>query len=545
MSPPLHATPMPARQASGGLRRFGRRAAFATAIATAIAMALLARAQGATGPTFEIVGFDVEGNTVLDAARIEAALTPYAGESRSFADVQAAAAALQAAYVRAGFGAVKVMLPEQRVDSGKVRLQVVEAVLGDVKIEGLVRADPQNIRRSLPALRSGTTPNTDKLAREISLANENPAKQTSVDLQSRGPNRIDAVISVQEDKPWKVGAVVDDTGTSATGRTRAGVFVQHANVADLDQVATLQYITSPQHPSDVTIAALNYRAPLPSLGDSIDLFGLYSNVNSGVVADVFDVRGSGSVVGLHYNQNLRPTASYQHRWIYGIEYRNVDNRVGAIGGTPDLVPDVTLHPASVGYAATWSGTDRQLDFTSTGVRNIPGGKNGSAADIAASRANANPNYAILRYTANLTQGLPAGALLRLALDGQYTRSALVSGEQFGIGGQDSVRGFDERALIDDWGDRVSFEFQSPNLVEGMGPEATARLLLFFDQGWLWRNHPLPGERLSARISSFGAGVRVSVAPSWRVRVDAANVVQGAGVQAPGDKRVDFSVGYVY
>jgi hemolysin activation/secretion protein len=530
---------MPARHAPSGLRRSVGRAAFATAIAVA------QLAQAAAEPRFEIVGFNVEGNTVLDAARIEAALAPFAGDSRSFADLRAAVAALQAAYARAGFGAVTVTLPEQQLDSGKVRLQVVEAVLGDVKIEGLARSDAPNIRRSLPALRGGATPNTDDLAREIALANENPAKQTSVDLQNRGPNQIDAVISVQEDKPWKVGAVVDDTGTSATGRTRAGVFLQHANVADFDQVATLQYITSPQHPSDVTIAALNYRAPLPFLGDSIDLFGLYSNVDSGIVGGVLDVRGSGSVVGLHYNQNLRPTASYQHRLIYGIEYRNVDNRVGPIGGSADLVPDVAVHPASIGYAATLGGTDRQLDFSATGVRNIPGGKNGIAADIAASRANANANYAILRYAANLTQDLPAGGLLRLAADGQYTRDALVSGEQFGIGGQDSVRGFDERALINDWGDRVSFELQTPNLGEGMGPDVNTRLLIFFDQGWVWRNHPLPGERLSARISSFGAGLRLWVAPSWRIRVDAASVMQGAGVQVPGDKRLDFSVGYVY
>jgi hypothetical protein len=36
-----------------------------------------------------------------------------------------------------------------------------------------------------------------------------------------------------------------------------------------------------------------------------------------------------------------------------------------------------------------------------------------------------------------------------------------------------------------------------------------------------------------------------VAPSWRVRVDAARVIQGGGVRARGDKRLDFSVGCAY
>lgn len=306
MSPATQAMPMRVPPLRTGLCRFVRGLAFTAALA----MAQLAQAQAAS-PTFEIVGFNVEGNTVLSSARIEAALSPYAGPARSFADVQAAVAALQAAYARAGFGAVTVVLPEQQITSGSVRLQVVEAVLGEVKIEGLTRTDAKNIGRSLPALQPGATPNTADLAREISLANENPARRISVDLSNGASGKIDAVVSVQEDKPWKVGAVFDDTGTPATGRTRVGAFFQYANVAGLDHVATLQYITSPGRVGDVTIAALNYRVPLPFSGDSIDLFGVYSNVDSGIVGDAFDVRGSGTVVGLHYNRNLPPTASYQ------------------------------------------------------------------------------------------------------------------------------------------------------------------------------------------------------------------------------------------
>jgi len=268
------------------------------------------------------------------------------------------------------------------------------------------------------------------------------------------------VVSVQEDKPWKVGAVFDDTGTPTTGRTRIGAFFQHANVADLDHVATLQYITSPDRPGDVTIAALNYRVPLPSFGDSVDLFGIHADVDSGVVSDLFDVRGSGTVVGVRYNQNLRPTASYEHRWIYGLENRRIDNRIGPVGGSPDLVPEVTVHPASIGYAATWSGEGRQLDFSGIGVRNIPGG-------------GANARYAIFRFAANLVQALPADAQLRVAVDGQYTRNALVSGEQFGIGGQDSVRGFDERELTNDRGNRMTLELQTPNFGERIGPDTVS------------------------------------------------------------------------
>ncbi len=66
--------------------------------------------------------------------------------------------------------------------------------------------------------------------------------------------------------------------------------------------------------------------PLPSLGDSIDLYGVYANVDSGIVGDLFSVRGSGTVAGVRYNQNLRPSASYQQRWFYSVEQRRPTTR---------------------------------------------------------------------------------------------------------------------------------------------------------------------------------------------------------------------------
>ena len=532
--------------APAAVRRPFARLLLGPLLAAALAFAPLAQAQGAAPATFEVSGFSVEGNTVLAAAEIDAALAPFTGTMRSFADLQSAVAMLQGLYARAGFGAVRVVLPEQRLSSGAVRIEVVEASLRQVDVNGPQQHfDAASVRRSLPALRPGATPNTDDLARQLRLANENPARQLSVELRSESPGQIDAVVSVVQDKPWKVGAVFDNTGTPATGRTRIGAFFQHANAADRDHVATLQYVTSPDRPGDVTIGALNYRVPLPWLGDSIDLYGIYADVSAGVVSDLFNVRGSGTVVGARFNQNLRPTSNYRHRLLYGLEHRRIDNRIGLIGGSPDLVPDVTLHPASVGYAGTWNDPSRQLDFSGTAFHNFPGGSNGGGAAFAAARAGASASYAIVRYAAKAVQTLRLDWQLRAAVDGQYTRDALVSGEQFGIGGQDSVRGFDERELSNDIGNRATLELQTPNFGERLGAGVIARALVFLDHGWLRRNQALPGEAVRNHISSVGVGLRLSLPPSWNLRVDAAHVTLGTASRPRGDDRLLFSIGYAH
>ena len=371
--------------------------------------------------------------------------------------MQAAVAALRAAYARDGYAGVQVGVPEQQLAAGTVRLQVVEPRLGTVRIEGQRHGDGASVRHALPSLQEGSTPNARRLARELRLANENPARRLAVDLQPADPERLDAVVTVQDEKPWKIGLVLADSGTPETGRARLGGFFQHADVAGLGHVATLQYVTSPEHVSKVTIAALNYRAPLPALGDALDFYAVHADVDSGTVNALFDVRGRGNVAGLRYTLNLPGAGEFRHRWVFGFERRHVDNRVGLTGGTPDLVPDVTLRPASVGYAASWRDELRVVDGSLVFYRNLPSGRDGNAAAIEAARSGARAGYAIWRYAATAVHTLPASWQLKLALEGQHTRDALVSGEQFGLGGQDSVRGFQERELSGDRGQRVTLD----------------------------------------------------------------------------------------
>ena len=525
-----------------GLHRW--RAVVVLALA-AFGSALACAEAAPDAPRFEVRRFAVEGNSVLAPATVDELLAPYTGPARTFANVQGAVEALQQAYARAGFGAVQVSLPEQRVEGGIVRVVVSEPPLTAVTIEGNSHFDTASVRRSLPALRRGVTPNTEDLASQIRLANENPARRLTVELQRDPAGGIEATISVRDEKPWKVGAMLDDTGTPATGRLRTGVFFQHADVAGLDHVLTAQYVTSPEHVEEVTIAALNYRVPIARLGDSVDLYAVHADVDSGVVGDLFTVRGRGSVLGVRYQHNLAPTAALRHRLNVGFEQRRLDNQVGPIGGSPDLLADVTLHPASVGYTATWTAARSAVELGTTLVRNIPGHAHGRAEDFEAARTGARAGYALVRWSAALAHDLPGEWQVRIAGDGQATRDALVAGEQFGIGGQDSVRGFLEREISNDQGWRASIELRSPDFGARLGAGVAAQALLFHDRGRVWRNHALPGETTSASIASVGVGLRLALAPSTTARVDLAHVLRGAGVRPRGEDSAHFSVGVAY
>jgi hemolysin activation/secretion protein len=123
---------------------------------------------------------------------------------------------------------------------------------------------------------------------------------------------------------------------------------------------------------------------------------------------------------------------------------------------------------------------------------------------------------------------------------------LVTGEQFGIGGMDSVRGFEEREVTADHGFRGTAEIYTPDF--GGKTEiggARARALAFVDWGGGVRINPAPGEIKRQHIASGGLGLRLAHGTNFAARVDWAMVWNEGGNQGSGDTRVHFSLSYVF
>jgi len=118
---------------------------------------------------FDIARYLVVGNTMLKPAEISKVLRDYTGRQRDFADVQRALEALQTAYSDKGYGAVQVTLPEQELERGEVRVEVMETRIGKIEVQGNEFHNEKNVRASLPSSREGATPNSLEIARNLKL----------------------------------------------------------------------------------------------------------------------------------------------------------------------------------------------------------------------------------------------------------------------------------------------------------------------------------------------------------------------------------------
>jgi len=497
-------------------------------------------------PRFAIQRFLVEGNSLLAQGELDRILAPFSGKDRDFGDIQRALEALQDAYTSRGYNAVRVSVPEQDIRSGQVRLRVVEARIRRVRVQGNRFFDEKNLRAGLPSLKEGTSPNTRTIGQDAQLVNENPAKQVSVALQaSDDPGQLDATVRVTDEKPSKVSVFADNTGTPKTGNSRTGLSYQNANLFNGDDVINAQYLTSPGHASDVKVFGAGYRVPVYKLSGVVDILAGYSSVNSGTVQDLFNVSGKGTVAGLRYTQLLGRIDSYEHRIAFGLDYRAYKNSVILVGTTESLVPDITVRPASLTYSGRSSQVGRDLSFNLSYSHNVPGGEKGDQAafDEPGQRSGASAKYSIWRAGAAFSQLLPSDFILRAALNAQQTKDLLVPGEQFGMGGADSVRGYYERETASDVGRRFSLEGYSPDFGSRIGSTWRTRALVFYDAA---RGHDnVPERGPENKLGSFGLGLRANQGKSFAFRLDVARVTQDAGTRLNGEYRAHAAVAYSF
>jgi hemolysin activation/secretion protein len=515
----------------------------------------------AQGPRFDIVEYRVEGNTLISEGELKAILAPHTGQSRDFSDVQNALQALQAAYQKQGYSAVRVILPEQTLENGIVRIDVIQQKLVSVSVLNNQHFGDDNILASLPALKVGEPPNAREVARNLRVANENPAKFSLVHFKTneKNPDAIDATVRILDEKPSKIFLTLDNTGNEQTKDLRIGIGYQNYNMFNRDHRLSAQFITTPQSDPtfrDMQIFGFGYSIPLYEQGDSIDFLAAYSDVDAGSLLNgALNITSRGWVFGAHYNWNLDRIGQYQHKIDFGLDYRNYKPEVTF--GSVNITPQTSVTPISVTYAGLWQDATRRLSFSGGVIHNLGGiDSDGGASDLASVPWLAEDDFTRYVWSADFTQQVFQTWQLHLAASGQFASDHLLPGEQFGLGGMDSVRGWHERSFSGDRGYRASLEIVSPNFGEQLLPRLSLKALAFYDVGHVDYLRDVigndPGDHVT--IGSAGLGMRFGYGKHLLGRIDAAWVVDGDVTDRMtsyrqsrdnGDSFIHFSLAWIW
>ena len=509
---------------------------------------------------FDIVRFQIEGNTLLPDAEVQRTVAPQIGAKRVYGDIQKALESLEAVYRRAGFSTVQVYVPEQELTGGVVRLLVTEGVIGKVVISGNLYFDERNIRRGLPALQEGRAPNLRQMSEDIQLSNDSPAKQLEVTLGvSEEEGKVDAKVVVAEENPQRAYATLDGTGTKATGRSREGIAYQHANLFNRDHNLTLAYTGSVDAPTGVKvdIFSVGYRIPFYALGDSLDFIYGKSGVNTPsstpTLGSALGIVGKGDVFGLRWNHHFARRGEYTSKLVYGFDYKYINSRCTTAGTPASIEPPTppiascvpyTTRPVSLTYSGQRQSPGQIFDYNIGLAHNLALGTRyvNSASDMAdhysyltSGNRSGRDDFNVLRMGGSFLKAFHSDWQFRMAMNTQIGGTPLVAAEQFGLAGTSAVRGFTERATATDSGYVVNNEIYTPELAKGANARSSLRLLAFYDFARGSNYRVLEGSPTAAKvgIASVGAGMRYSVGKDFSLRFDLAQVIDAGPPNTKG------------
>lgn len=501
----------------------------------------------------DVERFDISGNTLLDPAAIAAVLEPYKGR-RTLDQLQHAARELQQLYTKAGWGGVIAYVPPQGAGAGVVRIVVVEGKVATVTVRGAKAFSEEDVRASVPDLQVGATPRLRRIDAQLQIANENPAKRINLLLRpGPQPGQIDAEITATESPLQRLIVSLDNTGNPLTGMNRLGAIWSYANLSGHDDVISAQYQTSPSKPGQVSVLGLGYRRPLYRQLAMIDAYAAYSNVNGGTTTTPggdLSFSGSGRVAGARLTWLLPRVGDADQRLAVGVDVRQYLNQcrlagAGNCGGGAST--DVAVQPLTLEYDVQANG---RLSMGASVVLahnlHLGGGMSDASRFAAIRPGGAAPAYTELRIGLNGRVDFAGGWQLRGRLASQLTSDALVPGEQFGLGGVNSVRGYLEREIAGDRGVQASVELATPELLDEPAGAGSLRPFAFVDAGRISNVDALPclGSRTSCTLASWGAGLRWDMR-RLAVRLALAHAAKDAQTTRAGDARAHFSIAYTF
>jgi hemolysin activation/secretion protein len=460
--------------------------------------------------------FRVLGSHQLSRLEIEKAVYPFMGPERSPDDVEGARSALEKAFQEKGFQTVSVQIPQQTGKHGIVFLQVVEAKVGRLNVEGSRFFSLSAIKKGVPSLAPGSVPNFNQVSTEIMSLNQWSDRQVTPTItQGFEPGTVDVTLNVKDTLPWHGSAEFNNRYSPNTVPYRLNAATSYDNLWQLGHSIGGSFQVAPQNASEALNWNVFYTARFPH-NDWLRLNLSFSQQNSDVsTLGGSAVNGAGETAAFRFLAALPSEKDFNQSLSAGIDFKHLNQAINqsiVIPGVATLPPTpLDYWPIRINYTAIWAPKESTTIFNagiSFGIRGAQILTEDTQSNFDNLRYNADGGFVVLKGDLSHTHELPAGFQLYGKVQGQISPNPLVYSEEFAGGGLDTCRGYLEGTQAGDNAVFGSVEFRSPSLMAGHAGVNEWRVYGFMDGGTLTLNDPLPGQIATFNFAAYGGGTRV-------------------------------------
>lgn len=455
--------------------------------------------------TFFVKKFEIVGSTVFTPEELAEVLKPYTLRRLSFTEILAAQQAITRLYFNRGYLTSGTFLPPQKLEAGIVTIEVVEGSLEAINIKGLNRLNDGYVRSRLQ-IATHAPLNKDKLLNALQLLQLDPLIESLAAELTAGtrPGSSILELSLKEADPFDLTLAWDNYRAPSVGTDRRSVQLTHRNLIGLGDRFSIGYLNTDGSNS---LNDLDYTIPLNAHNGTFNFRLGYTD--SEIIEepfDRFDIASENTNYEFTYRQPIlqKPTQDVA----LGITFSK-NNSAITIGGEPEQVSrgaeaDGETNISALRFFQEYTKRDANQVFALLSQFSL-----GIDAFGATINDDSQPDGKFLawRGQAQYLRLLNSNFTLLLRSDLQVANDALLSTEQFSLGGGLNVRGYRQDALLGDNGWFNSAEIRATVL---RIPQAKISLQLtpFVDFGKVWNSDDL--ELDTNTLVSTGIGLRLQI-----------------------------------
>lgn len=474
---------------------------------------------GAEKVKFTLKSVTVEGMSAYSDEEAASYYKDMIGTTITLADVYGIAQQLTVRYRNEGYILTQVVVPEQTIAGGNVRLRVVEGFVDKIMVQGSANGDPAFLQGFAEKIRAEKPLNAKKLERYVLLMNDLAGISARAVLSpSATVQGASDIVIVVEQKDFDAFGQVDNRGTRYLGPLQMNVGTRINNAFGLYEGINLQAVTAftEFREREMDYLGAGWSQPLNTEGTKLSIGASVTSTDPGYTLSASDVEGIAKNINLELSH---PFIRSRNDNLFGalkFNYLNSTRKDNLGGG------DTTDHLRVLRAAGTYQFTDRFIGINTFNVEASKGlGIFGASdkGDANMTRAAGDPRFYKTTMEISRLQRVTDVFDVFISAAGQKSSNLLLASEEFGVGGINYGSAYDSSEITGEDGlaGRLELRANNPFIV----PVDLLQVYGFYDIGKVWdEDNALPEDRQRS-ISSTGAGFRTTINENFAGTFEAA------------------------
>lgn len=416
--------------------------------ATRLAIEREAGAGMPPGAPFWVERIEIGGNTLFETGPLHALVASAEGTSLTLAQLDVQVGRITDYYRSRGYFLARAIIPAQAITAGIVRVQVLEARYGQIRLDNSSRVRDSLLQDGLAALQGGHMIEQAVLDHVLLLLSDLPGAVLNATLKpGAAVGSSDLLVQAGATAAVSGNIVFDNAGNDYTGRAR---LTASANLIGALRQGDLLGVTALSTGHAMNYGRLAYEFALNGAGTRAGGARSTLHYTLGGALAPLAAHGTAAVTSLWLRHPLLRTRDLNLHGQVQFDRLQLGDHIDA--SALSVERDLDNWSASLGGDARdklFPGAITSWNLAATAGRLGFDDAEAQASDAQTARTEGR----FLKWNANLAhfQRLDARTALHLALAGQWSNANLDASGKMLAGGPSSVRGYDIAALAGDLG----------------------------------------------------------------------------------------------